>query len=214
VAIACPTQPECCPGGGGRLVEPRQVFVISGPSGVGKNTLARELERLGRAVRVVTATTRPPRGDETDGRDYHFVGEEEFLRWVKEGRLIEHARYVGHYYGTPVASVNRATRSGLPVMLTIDVEGGMQIKARWPQVTLVFVLPPSPDELGRRLAGRGENDAADVERRLKRALEECDYAERYDFRVVNDDVGRAATEIAQIMAIRWRPGMTDACWAR
>ncbi len=187
-----------------RLERPRQLFVLSGPSGVGKNTLAEELGRRGLAVRAVTATTRPPRAGEEDGRDYRFVSEETFRRWIEEGRLLEHTRYVGHYYGTPVASVNRAAEPGLPVILTIDVDGGLQIKQRWPEVTLIFVEPPSEQELRRRLEERGRDDAASIERRLERAREECALAHRYDCRIVNDRLESAAEQIGAILSSRYR----------
>jgi guanylate kinase len=182
------------------LEHPERLYVLSGPSGVGKNTLAEELERRGAAVRAVTATTRTPRQGEQDGVDYIFLDEETFEQWVREGRMLEHARYVGNYYGTPVQSVNRAMRSGLPVMIQIDVQGGMQVKERYPQVTLVFILPPGREELRRRLQARGKDSPEKVERRLHRALEEWEYAEEYDRTVVNDRVDRAVSEIEQIMA--------------
>lgn len=189
----------------GRLVNPHRVFVLSGPSGVGKNTIAERLCRQGRAVRAVTATTRPPQASEVDGKDYHFVGEEEFRRWIEEGRLVEHTNYLGHYYGTPLASVNEAAGSGRPVILTIDVDGGLQIKQKCPQVGLIFVGPPSEEELKRRLRDRRRDDTVSIEQRLRRAREEYEYADKYDFRVVNDDLERAVEEIAQIMAPQCTP---------
>jgi guanylate kinase len=183
-----------------RLANPGQLFVLSGPSGVGKNAIADELCARGRAVRAVTATTRPPREGESDGRDYHFLSENEFRRWVRQGRLIEHTRYVGHCYGTPVASVNRAAACGLPVILTIEVDGALQIKSRWPEVTLIFIRPPSEEELKRRLAGRGRDDVGSIEQRLRRAREEEALAGRYDHRVVNDRLEDAVEEVARIMS--------------
>jgi len=187
-----------------RLLNPRQVFVLSGPSGVGKNTIAARLCDAGRAVRAVTATTRPPKEGEQEGHDYHFTTDEQFRRWIEQGKLIEHTNYVGHYYGTPVASVNDAAATGLPVLLTIDVDGGIQVKTRWPETTLVFVRAPSLDELRRRLERRGRDDAATIDRRLLRAQEEEGYAPRYDFCVVNDRLDAAVSEVERIIESRYK----------
>jgi guanylate kinase len=182
-----------------RLVDPTRLFVLSGPSGVGKNTVAEKLCEQGRAVRAVTATTRPPKPGEVDGSDYHFVSEVCFRRWIGEGRLVEFTRYVGHYYGTPAASVNQAAASGLPVLLTIDVDGGLEIKRKWPEATLVFLEPPCEAELRRRLRGRARDAAEDIEDRIGRAREEMAYAERYDCRVVNGQLETAVGEVAAII---------------
>jgi len=192
-----------------RLLNPREVFILSGPSGVGKNTLASRLCREGRAVRAVTATTRPPKPGEADGRDYRFVSERRFQQWLKEGRLVEHTRYLGHFYGTPLASVNEAAGRGLPVILTIDVDGGLQVKEKWPEVSLIFIEPPSEEELRRRLKGRGRDDAESIEQRVERAHQEYGYADRYDFRVANDRLEDAVEQVAAIVSSRRKPKTDD-----
>jgi guanylate kinase len=194
---------------GRALTHPERVFILSGPSGVGKNTLAEKLCRLGKAVRVVTATTRPPRPGEVDGRDYHFMSKDEFVRQADQGRLLEYVTYVGNCYGTPAASVNKAAETGLPVLLVIDVDGARQLKARWPEVTLMFVLPPSREELKRRLESRGQDRPGAVSQRLQRALQECERADGYDFQVVNDRVERTVEQIAAIMKGAPTPETTD-----
>jgi guanylate kinase len=190
----------------GRLAHPERVFVQSGPSGVGKNTVAHALFEHGLAVRAVTATSRAPKAGEVQGEDYLFLSEAEFRRWIDEGRFIEHAQYVGNLYGTPLASVNAAAESGLPVLLTIEVDGGLQVKERWPQATLIFLMPPSEEELVRRLRDRGRDGEAVIRRRIARAREELEYAARYDCRVVNDDLERAVAEVAEILAARTAAG--------
>jgi len=188
------------------LLNPCHVFVLSGPSGVGKNTIADKLRREGRAVRAITATTRPPKPGEVDGRDYIFVSEDGFRQWIKEGRLIEHTRYLGHYYGTPLASVNQAGASGLPVILTIDVDGGLQIKKKLPEASLIFIEAPSEEELRRRLKHRRRDDTVSIEQRIERARQEYKYADLYDFRVVNDELDHAVEIVAGIISRQCKPG--------
>jgi len=181
------------------LERPDRVFVLSGPSGVGKNTVAAALCKSGRAVRAVTATSREPRPGERDGADYYFVGREEFEGWLRDGRLLEHNCYDGNYYGTPAFSVNRAAQSGKPVLLVIDVNGALAVKKLWPQVKLVFLSPPSDEALEQRLRARGDEDARSVAYRLKRAREEMTLRDRYDYVVVNDRLEDAVDEVAGII---------------
>ena len=183
-------------------VDPRQLFILSGPSGVGKNSIAAELCRRSLASRAVTATTRPPKPGEADGKDYHFIGKDEFERWIQQRQLVEHTEYLGHYYGTPFFCLASAAASELPVVLTIDVDGGLQVKSKWPEATLIFVRPPSEAELRRRLDERRRDDSDSVEQRLQRAHEEYAYADKYDFCVVNDDLSKAVEEVARIISLR------------
>ena len=181
------------------LTCPERVFVVSGPSGVGKNTLIRELEERDAVVRAVTATTRKPREGEEHGKDYYFVSSETFERWVEEGRFLEHARYCGNRYGTPVFSINEALESGRAVVLVIEVQGAMQVRDKHPDVRLIFIAPPSEEELRRRLTGRGDEGGEALETRLQRAREELQYAKHYDHVVENDSVQRAVNELEKLV---------------
>ena len=177
--------------------------MLSGPSGAGKNTIADKLYERGRAVRAVTATTRAAKRGEEDGRDYHFLTRGEFARWVEEGRFAEYAEYVGNRYGTPLSAIEEAAASGLPVLLTIEVFGGLQVKERMPEATLIFVDAPDEEELRRRLSDRGRDAKESIERRLQRAREERLSARAYDFQVVNDRIEDAVGEVERILAKRY-----------
>jgi guanylate kinase len=181
------------------LQRPGRVFILSGPSGVGKNTIADVLCERGEAVRAVTATTREPRPGESDGEDYYFVNRQEFDQWREQGRFLEHNEYAGNLYGTPAFSVNEATETGLPVLLVIDVNGALAIKTQCPDVTLIFVKPPRMSELEKRLKKRGESDGPSLERRLERAREEMACAPQYDHVVVNDQLDVAVEKVAEIL---------------
>ncbi len=179
---------------------PERVFVMSGPSGVGKNTIAARLCASGLAVRAVTATSRPARPGERDEVDYYFVSDGQFEDWLREGRLLEHTRYSDMYYGTPAFSVDRALQDGRPVLLLIDVDGAMQLKRRWEELNLVFVAPRSEEALRRRLRRRGDVGEKEIARRLERAREEMDVADQYDWVVVNDRLEDAVQEVARILS--------------
>lgn len=179
------------------------LLVVSGPSGAGKSTVCQELlRRIPDARWSVSATTRPPRPGDVDGETYWFVSEEEFSRRREAGEFLECAQYLGHWYGTPIGPVREALARGEVLVLEIDVQGAAQVAERMPESLRVFLLPPSMEELRRRLVGRRTESAEQQAARLARAQEEIEAARRlgcYNAFVVNDDVGRAAEEIARLV---------------
>jgi guanylate kinase len=174
--------------------------VISGPSGVGKGTVVRRLlERDPAIYYSVSAKTRAPRPGEVNGREYWFVSEAEFDGLIERGELLEWASMFGHRSGTPAGPVEQRLSAGVDVLLEIDVQGARQIRDRVPDAVLIFLEPPSRDELVRRLAARGTERAEDLQRRLAAIDEEMAQGGRFDHRVVNDEVDRAAAEVAAIL---------------
>ena len=176
------------------------VFIVSGPSGAGKGTLVKQV--LGRVPGVwvsVSVTTRPPRPGEVDGAHYGFISAEEFDRLIAEDGLLEWAEVHGNRYGTPREAVERHVGTGDQVILEIDPQGAMQVKQQLPSAVLVFVAAPSMEELRRRLEARGSESADEVETRLTNAERELLFAGTYDHVVINDDVPRAADELARII---------------
>jgi guanylate kinase len=179
------------------------VFVLSGPAGVGKDAvLARLLERGVDLGRVVTAITRPPRPNEVEGRDYYFVSKERFRQMVEAGELLEWADFVGSPRGTPLASLRRTLSGGHDAILKIDVDGARQVRARLPAAITIFLEPPNLQTLLQRMATRGHDDPAEMQRRLRRAEEEMAAAPSYDYRVVNreGELEGAVDEVAGIIA--------------
>ncbi len=177
----------------------RPPVVLSAPSGAGKTTIARALvEREDDFAFSVSATTRAPRGKERDGEDYWFVSEERFRDMVREGELAEWAEVHGHLYGTLVQSLVQASRGGRHVVLDIDVQGARQIRQAVPQALLLFIFPPSAQDLLRRLRGRGTEGEEAVRRRLTTALGELEAAEQFDHFVLNDDLERAIREVRDL----------------
>lgn len=177
-----------------------KLLVLSGPSGCGKGTVLRSL-MAGREDMAfsVSATTRAPRPGEVDGREYYFVSRERFEEMVEQGELLEHAEFVGNCYGTPKAPVLQQLEAGRHVLLDIEVQGAAQVKRAMPEAVLVFLIPPSLEELERRLRGRGTETEEKIQQRLKTAEYEMTLAGEYDYTVVNDEVARAAAELAEIL---------------
>ncbi|HYR49087.1 MAG TPA: guanylate kinase [Candidatus Eisenbacteria bacterium] len=175
------------------------MIVISGPSGVGKDTLIKRLLELDRNLRYsVSCTTRPPRPGEVDGVDYTFVSRERFQQLIDEGAFLEYAEYNGNLYGTLAERVERARANGHDIVLKIEVQGAEQLRKRVPDAIFIFVVPPSVDELVRRQVKRNTETTKDMTARRQIATKEMEYSSRYDHVVVNDELERA---VAQVLAI-------------
>ena len=173
--------------------------MITGPSGVGKGTLIGELCRRFPDLRLsVSATTRPPRSGERDGREYHFLSHGEFDRRVAAGEFLEHAEYAGNRYGTLRSEVEQG-----PVVLEIEVQGARQVREALPDAVQVFIAPPSTDALRERLLARGTDSPEGIRTRLAQAEEELEAQDEFQRVVVNDDLGRAAAELGELVATIW-----------
>jgi len=176
------------------------LIVLSGPSGSGKSTaMAELLRRRDNYYFSISATTRDPRLGEQDGVNYWFVTRERFEEMVRQDELLEHAEYVGNCYGTPAAPIDEALDQGKDVLLDIEVQGAMQIRARRADAVLIFMVPPSYEELSRRLHGRGDTPPDKIKARLETALKEIQLASDYDYIVVSETVDGVANEIEAII---------------
>lgn len=175
--------------------------MVSGFSGAGKGTIMKELlAKYGQNYALsISATTRAPRPGETDGVEYFFKSREEFEQMIADGELIEYAQYVGNYYGTPKAYVEKQLEAGRNVILEIEIQGALKVREQFPDALLLFVTPPSADELKKRLIGRGTESMEVIESRLARALEEAEGLEEYDYLVVNDVLEACVEEVHGII---------------
>lgn len=178
-------------------MKPGALVVVSGPSGVGKTTVVKELLKLDGFARSVSATTRAPRPGEIDGRDYFFWPEEKFEKEAASGGFLEHARIVGHRYGTPAAAVEAMVAQGKIVILAIDVQGFDALRRAGRPFVGIFLMPPSVEELRRRIEGRA--DTKDVEARMARAMDEMKRKDEYDAVIVNRTVPQAVADIVNYL---------------
>ena len=177
-----------------------KTFIICGPSGVGKGTVVSRLMEADPTLYFsVSATTRAPRAGEADGVHYHFLTRERFQEWIDAGDFLEHAQFVGNFYGTPRRYVDEAMDQGRDVLLDIEIQGAEQIHQKRPAAVRIYIATPSWEELERRLTGRGTEDTEKVRSRLARGREEFAAARDFDYLVINDTVDHAVAEIRAIM---------------
>ncbi len=188
------------------------LVVVSGFAGTGKGTVMKEL--LGRYdsyALSISATTRNPRPGEVDGREYFFKTKEEFEQMIEHDEFVEHACYVGNYYGTPKKYVQEQLAAGKDVILEIEIQGALNIKSQFPDALLLFIAPPSADVLKERLVGRGTETEEVIEQRLARAVEESKGIENYDYLVVNDDLDECVENVHQmIQSAGWKMSRREA----
>lgn len=176
------------------------LIVLSGPSGVGKNSVLDRVMNARKNLRLsISYTTRNPREGEVDGEDYYFVTEEEFMDAVNKGEMLEYAKYCDYYYGTPRKKVEEELELGNNVILEIEVQGGEQIINRYPEAISIFIIPPSIDSLARRLKNRGLDSIDVMKKRVAASKNEINFAEHYDYIVVNEYIDECASNILKII---------------
>lgn len=176
------------------------LIVVSGFSGAGKGTLMKKLlENYDNYALSVSATTRAPRQGETHGKEYFFKTVEEFEKMIAQDELIEYAKYVDNYYGTPESYVTDQLEAGRDVILEIEIQGALKVKEKYPDTLLLFVTPPSAEELKARLVGRGTESMEVIEARMRRAIEEAEYMDSYDYLIVNDDLDVCMEDMHQVI---------------
>ncbi len=177
-----------------------RLYILSGPSGSGKDTVLKQVLSLHPEIMLsISSITRDMREGEIEGEKYHFISREEFEQLIKDDMLLEYNVFVGNYYGTPKAPVQKAISEGTDVILEIDVNGAEQIKKKMPEAVSIFIMPPSVEELRRRLSGRGTDSQEVIEKRMKSALTEIKRAINYDYIVVNDVIEKAAEDVISVI---------------
>jgi len=183
-----------------KVTAPGRLVVLTGPSGVGKGTLLRHLRKRHPHLYLSTsATTRAPREGEEHGKDYYFVTRESFEQMIEQGELLEWAEFAGNYYGTPRQPVAVQIERGNQVILEIELKGARQVAQSFPDALKVFIAPPSPEELERRIRDRGQDEEAAIMRRLNRARVELAAADEFDVTVINDDLEQAIAQLEQVL---------------
>ena len=178
----------------------KKLFILTGPSGVGKGTVIKEI--LGKDENIwlsISATTREPREGEKDGENYYFLSQEKFKEMIVQNLFLEWAQFAGNYYGTPLSSVNEKIKEGFTVLLEIEVEGAKQIKEKFPNSLSIFLLPPSKVELERRIRNRGTEKEEAITKRLLRANYEISESNQFDFAITNNDVDETAERIIKLI---------------
>ena len=176
------------------------LIVVSGASGTGKGTVCKKiLTDLPEVAYSISATTRTPRPGEVDGREYYFLSVDDFKAWIADEKFLEYAEVYGNFYGTPLNKIEERLNRGEDILLEIDVQGALNVKRKCPEGIYIFLLPPSLEELKRRIEGRGTESPESLSRRLKNAVAEIKIGLEYDYVVVNDSVDEAVAEIKSIL---------------